>query len=67
MRFGSTGRKLSCSPRRVRFSPYQQGSTKGTGDRESRRNPQHNAIACNKSVIDRLARERVICFGSGNS
>ena len=52
-------------PRALRFSPYQQGSAQGTGERKSRRNPQHNAIAVNKSFIDRLARERVVCFGGG--
>jgi hypothetical protein len=52
-----------CFPWRFCVGRYQHGSGQGTGDRKSRRNPQNDAIASNKSFVDRLARQRVICFG----
>jgi hypothetical protein len=45
--------------RAFRFSKYQQGSAQGTGERKSHREPQCRAIAVYKSLIDRLAGERV--------
>ena len=47
-------------PHRLRFGPYQQGGTHGTGERESRRNPQHGAVTSHERFINRFARERVM-------
>jgi hypothetical protein len=56
---------LSSARCRFRFSPYQQGCAQGTGEGESGGNPQHQAIASDKSFVDRLAHERVVRFGCG--
>ena len=45
-----------------RFRPYYQRGTNGTGERKSCRKSKHDAIARDKSFIDRLTRHRVICL-----
>jgi hypothetical protein len=54
-------------PWRFCFSFYQHGGSQGTGDGKSRRDPQHDPISSNKSVVNRLSRQRVIGFGGGKS
>ena len=58
---------LLCFPWRFCLSRYQHSSGQGAGDRKSRRNPQNDAIAGNKCFVNRLARQRVICFGGSKS